>query len=324
MTSVLGIDGGGSKTVCVLMDETGQILGRGESGPSNYQTVGIETAGNSIGNAIAQAVSQETRFIQETGFLEVSAICLGLAGVGRPEDITIVEGLAQQLQARADLPVRWAVQTAGVVICNDCIIALAGGVGKPVGIVAIAGTGSIAYGQNRLGERKRAGGWGYILGDEGGGYDIALRGLRAAVRSFDGRLGATVLTDLIVRHLGLKSAEDLVEVVYRRGWGAREIAGLAPLVGEAADAGDAVASGIIDSAAEELVEAVRAVMGAIFQADEGFEVVTAGGGWRISGLLRDRFVAKLAAIAPGAEVIWPRYEQAKGAGLLALRAIGCL
>jgi N-acetylglucosamine kinase len=315
MTSVLGIDGGGSKTVCVLMDETGKILGRGEAGASNYQTVGIETAGNSIANAIAQAVSQET------GFLEVGAICLGLAGVGRPEDITIVEGLAQQLLARADLPVRWAVPPAGVVICNDCIIALAGGVGEPVGIVAIAGTGSIAYGQNRRGERKRAGGWGYILGDEGGGYDIALRGLRAAVRSSDGRLGATVLRDLIVRHLGGKSAEDLVGVVYRRGWGAREIAALAPLVGEAADAGDAVAVGIIDSAAEELVEAVRAVMGAIFQAGEGVEVVTAGGGWRISGLLRERFAAKLAAIAPAAEVIWPRYEPAKGAGLLALRAI---
>ena len=213
---------------------------------------------------------------------------------------------------------------AGVVICNDCIIALAGGVGEPVGIVAIAGTGSIAYGQNRHGERKRAGGWGYILGDEGGGYDIALRGLRAAVRSSDGRLGATVLTDLIVRHLGVRSAEDLVGVVYRRGWGAREIAALAPLVGEAADAGDAVAVGIIDSAVAELVEAVRAVMGGIFQADEGFEVVTAGGGWRISGLLREGFAAKLAAIAPTAEVIWPRYEPAKGAGLLALRAIGCL
>ncbi|WP_017718434.1 N-acetylglucosamine kinase [Kamptonema formosum] len=317
MTSVLGIDGGGSKTVCVLMDETGKILGRGEAGASNYQTVGIETAGNSIGNAIAQAVSQET------GFLEVGAICLGLAGVGRPEDIKVVGGLAQQLQARADLPVRWAVPPAGVVICNDCIIALAGGVGEPVGIVAIAGTGSIAYGQNRRGETKRAGGWGYILGDEGGGYDIALRGLRASVRSYDGRLGATVLTDLIVCHLGVRSAEDLVGVVYRRGWGAREIAGLAPLVGEAADAGDAVAVGIIDSAAEELVEAVRAVMGGIFQEGEGFEVVTAGGAWRISDLLRERFAVSLAAIAPAAEVIWPRYEPAKGAGLLALRAIGC-
>ncbi len=314
MGCVLGIDGGGSKTVCLLMDETGQILGRGESGASNYQTVGIETAGNSIANAIAQAAASSAG-------VSVSAICLGLAGVGRPEDIRIVEGLAQQLQARADLPVRWALQPAGVVICNDCIIALAGGVGKPVGIVAIAGTGSIAYGQNRQGETKRAGGWGYILGDEGSGYDIALRGLRAAVRSFDGRLGATILTDLIVQHLGVKSAEDLVEVVYRRGWGAREIAGLAPLVGKAADAGDAVASGIIDSAAEELVEAVRAVMGGIFQADEGFEVVTTGGAWQISGSLRDRFAATLAAKAPAAKIIRPRYEPAKGAGLLALRAI---
>ncbi len=321
MGSVLGIDGGGTKTICVLADRAGQVLGRGEAGPSNYQAVGIKAAGDSIRSAILQAVIPQTQFPQEAGFLDIEGICLGLAGVGRPEDIRTVEELVKDLQEESgELPVRWSLNPGSAVVCNDCAIALVGGVGEPAGIAVIAGTGAIAYGQNRRGQTKRTSGWGYILGDEGSGYDIAVRGLRAAVRSRDGRLGETILTERIVQHLGLNSIEDLVEVIYRRGWGVKQIAAIAPVVDAAAADGDAIANTIIDEAVEELVLSTRTVIAALFEPDETFEVVTIGGVWR--GCVRSRFEMALAAIAPAARVIVPRYEPAYGAALLALRAIG--
>lgn len=319
---VLGIDGGGTKTVCVLMDAKGEVLGRGEAGPSNYQTIGIQAAGDSILRAIRIAAHSSLHAqAAHSKFFDVEGICLGLAGVGRSEDIRVVQDWVKELQLLGeDMPVRLSFNPAGVVVCNDCAIALVGGVGEPVGIVTIAGTGAIAYGQNRQGQTKRTSGWGYLLGDEGSGYDIAVRGLRAAVRSDDGRSDATILTERIIQHLGIKNLDDLIEVVYRRGWGVKQIAALAPIVDEAAVFGDAVANAIIDSAVEELVLSTRVVISALFNPEEAFEVVTMGGVWR-GASLRSRFEATLGAIAPKATVIWPRYEPAYGAALLALRAL---
>lgn len=319
MGCVLGIDGGGTKTVCVLVGRCGQVLGRGESGPSNYQVVGIKAAGNSIKNAILQAVISPSQFPKGTGKLDIEGICLGLAGVGRVEDLQRGEELVKELQECVELKEVCSLKIKRAVICNDCAIALVGGVGEPLGIAVIAGTGAIAYGQNRRGETKRASGWGYILGDEGSGYDIAVRGLRAMVRSHDGRLGKTILTELILQHLGLKSIEDLVEVVYRRGWGVKEIAALAPIVDTAAANGDAVANMIINQAVEELVLSTQTVIAALFEPDESFEVVTIGGVWR--GCVRSRFEMALKSLAPAAQVIMPRSEPAYGAALLALRSL---
>ncbi|MBW4679927.1 MAG: ATPase [Microcoleus vaginatus WJT46-NPBG5] len=334
---VLGIDGGGTKTVCILMDKTGQAIGRGEAGPSNYQTVGLEAAGNSIRDAIAQAAAP-------LGEVSVEAICVGLAGVGRSQDVQAVRGLVQQLLSSSELPVKPSLQlpsleinhqelsadhllhsqlsildSSRVIVCNDSAIALVGGVGKPVGVVIIAGTGAIAFGQNHQGQTKRASGWGYLLGDEGSGYHIAIRGLSAVVRSYDGRLGETILTERITKHLNLNSIEDLVEVIYRRGWGVKQIAALAPIIDEAAAAGDLIANNIINEAVEELVLAARVVSQALFKPEETFEVVTMGGVWRGVANLRGRFATSLAEIIPSATVIWAKHEPAYGAALLAMQ-----
>ncbi len=153
----LGIDGGGTKTVCVLMDGTANVLGRGEAGASNYQSVGLERAGLSIYDAIAEALKN---FYSGLNAVEVEGICLGLAGAGRPEDVEVLQGLLKDLQGKKELPVIWNLKESSTIICNDCEIALTGGVGEPVGVVAIAGTGAICYGRNRKGVTKRASGWG--------------------------------------------------------------------------------------------------------------------------------------------------------------------
>ncbi|MEH2242948.1 N-acetylglucosamine kinase [Nostoc sp.] len=315
MSYVLGIDGGGSKTVCILMDDLRQVLGRGEAGPSNYQSIGIEATLQSIQFAIYNAV--KTAIITNT--LKIDAICLGLAGVSRAADIEVVKGLVQELQNNKYLSINWALQPANIVIFNDALIALVGGIGQPVGIVVVAGTGSIVFGRNHQGHTKRVGGWGYILGDEGSAYKIAIAGMNAALKSADGREMSTSLIEGFKQYLDLESIEDLIEVIYRREWGVKQIAALAPVVDLAAASGDIAANSIIDDAVKELVKATSTVIDAIFSSDSVLEVVTTGSVWRGKCKMHEIFTASLVKKFPEVNVIFPRYEPAYGAGLLALQ-----
>ncbi len=311
---VLGIDGGGTKTVCVLMDRTGRIWGYGQGSAANYQTIGREAAYVGIEMAVRQATQNSL-----LGELSIQGIGIGLAGAGRPEDLQVVRGFAEQLQATPDLRLTWDLQPDSVAIAHDCEIALLGGIGQSIGIVAIAGTGSIVYGKNDRGDTQRAGGWGYLLGDEGSGYDIALQGLQAVLRAYDGRLSATTcLVRDIQTHLELNSPEELVSLVYRQGWGVKEIATIAPIVHQAAASGDAVANQIFDRAAAELALGTQVVASRLFAPEDQFEVVAIGGMWQGAANLFDRFTTRLAKTLPNAHAIFPRHEPAYGAGLMAL------
>ncbi|MEH1820989.1 MAG: BadF/BadG/BcrA/BcrD ATPase family protein [Nostoc sp.] len=280
-----------------------------------FNTFGIEATLQSIQSAIYNAV--EAAII--TNSVNIDAICLGLAGVGRAADIKVVKRLVQELQNNKSLPINWALQPANIVICNDALIALVGGIGQPVGIVVAAGTGSIVFGRNHQGDTKRVGGWGYILGDEGSAYKIAIAGMNAGLKSYDGREISTSLIEDFKQHLDLESIEDLIEVIYRRGWEVKQIAALAPVVDFAAASGDIVANIIIDDAVKELVKATSTVIHAIFTADSALEVVTTGSVWRGRCKIHERFSASLIKKYPNVNVIFPRYEPAYGAGLLALQ-----
>ena len=321
MSYVLGVDGGGSKTICILMNRSGQVIARGEAGASNYQSIGIEAAKKSIETAIKTSLTTSD-FTQN---IEIEAICLGLAGVGRPKDIEVVKNIVRdlqniELQKSKLLPIIWNLQRQNIIICHDALIALVGGIGHDVGIVVAAGTGSIVFGRNSRGETKRVGGWGHILGDEGSAYKIAIAGMQAALKAYDGREIHSCLLEDFQRHLELANFEDLVDVIYRRGWDVKKIAALAPIVDRAAAKGDRVANKIIDDAVQELVKATSTVIEAIFQPGEALEVVTTGSMWRSWGM-RERFVNTIIESFPGVEVILPRFEPAYGAGLLALKSV---
>jgi N-acetylglucosamine kinase len=319
MNCVLGIDGGGSKTVCLLMGDTGKVLGRGEAGGANYQSIGITAAQTAIQSAIHQAVVEGLKQIED---INVTAICLGLAGVSRPQDIEVVQGIVVLLQNHNYmLPITWALSPSRIVICHDALIALMGGVGDAVGIVVAAGTGSMVFGRNHQGYSHRVGGWGYILGDEGSAYKIAVCGLQAALKAYDGRGMLTSLVENFQEHLGIENIENLIEVVYRRGWGVKEIAALAPIVDRAAIAGDIVANHIIEQAVAELAIATSTVSDRVFNPSEVVEIVTTGGVWQAQCNLRDKFVKYITHKYPLAKVIYPRHEPAYGAGLLALKQL---
>jgi len=254
---ILGLDGGGSKTLALLADATGRVLGRGTSGSSNYQNIGAEAAWAALDGAIAAAFADTCTCTKPQVQCRcagrspgpLAAVCLGLAGVDRPEDRTLFEG--------------WAAERFGgapVVIANDAELVLAAGTPDDWGVAVISGTGSIVFGRHPSGKMARAGGWGHILGDEGSGYAIGIAALRAVMCAFDGRGPQTALTAAVLAHWGLSAPPDLVGRVYREDVGATDIAGLARLVDAAAGAGDAVARGILHAAGRDLAITVAAVV----------------------------------------------------------------
>ncbi len=310
---VLGIDGGGTKTIAVLMDDRRRILGCGEAGSANYQTVGLEAAYFAIETAISKAVMSFPD-------VEINGIGLGLAGAGRAEDRAAIASLIDRLQSRSILAMRWSLVPSGIAILPDCEIALAGGLEKEVGIAIIAGTGSIVWGCNAAGDTYRVGGWGYLLGDEGSGYDIARKALQAVMRSRDGRAPKTVLADLVCQQLQLQNLDELIPLVYRGGWGTKDMASLSFLVDRAARENDGVAIDILTVAARELHLATTTTIAALFSPQEAIEIATVGGVWR-SHILRDRYCELMGHSHPRANAIVPRQDPAWGAAYLALQAI---
>lgn len=243
-TYYLGVDGGGSKTLAVIVDAQGRERGRGCAGSANYVAVGLEQALQNIYSAVQQAS------IDVPCSLPLSKAWLGLAGIDRPSDSTLLTFHLREL-------------SSSVLVTNDAELLLSV-LGREAGVVLIVGTGSIALARDQYGTITRVGGWGHILGDEGSGYDIGRRGLQAAVRAADGRGKPTLLLALILQHWHLSIAEDIIDVVYAVDDKAK-IAQVAPCVTHAARQGDQVALSIIEQAADELALLVQTVMPPISQ-----------------------------------------------------------
>jgi len=238
MIYALGVDGGGSKTLAVVVDASGNECGRGLAGSSNYAAVGISQAMYAIRSALEEAV-------QMAGCtLPLQAAWLGLAGIDRSGDYDI---LFPHLQCIAKI----------VHLTNDAELVLSG-LPEGVGIALIAGTGSIALGRDRHGTIVRAGGWGHIVGDEGSGYDLGRHCLQAVAKAADGRGQWTALVEHVLSHWDLNSASDIIGRVYP-DCDKATIASLSTLVFMAARDGDEVASSIVKDAAYELALAAMAV-----------------------------------------------------------------
>ncbi len=234
----LGVDGGGSKTLAVIVDAQGRERGRGHAGSANHTGVGLEQALHNISAAVQQAASEVPCSLPLTN------AWLGLAGIDRPADATL---LGSHLRKLASL----------VLVTNDAELLLSA-LNQQAGVVLIVGTGSIALARDLEGNVTRVGGWGHILGDEGSGYDIGRRGLVAAVRAADGRGQTTLLLDLILQHWQLHTAQDLIDAVYTVDNKAK-IAQVATYVTSAAQQGDTVALEIVEQAADELALLVQTV-----------------------------------------------------------------
>lgn len=295
---IVGIDGGGTRTVGILTTETGEHLTQVESGPSNYHVVGEAETRTVLGNVIGEL--REKAGIPSTASIR---FCLGMAGLGRAEDRKIIGRICDELGISGNR-----------ILTHDAHIALVGGTEKQHGVIVISGTGAIVYGINADGKDARASGWGYLLGDEGSGYDIAIKGLRAVVRAADGRDGSTALTTRILNELKLNAPDELIRWAHTASRGT--LAQLSEVVFDTARAADPIAEQIVNHATDELICAANSVIKQL-EFDGTFHVVLSGGNLIHQPMFSDKLRHRFAKIQPKASVQLPKHEPAYGAVLLA-------
>lgn len=327
MKYFIGVDGGGSQTRAVVVNDTFQVVGRGEAGPSNHYVVGLPAAAANCRQAGDAALLDAGRIEPQLRRDAIAAWGLGLAGVRREGDASLMRA---QLAPLVGVP---------FVLDHDAAIAQSGAFGGDEGIVLSAGTGAICFGVDEDGARFFADGWGPMLGDEGGGYWIGQEALRAVCRAADGRGPRTRLSAPILNALNVPDCDALVQRVYASGFERERVARLAQIVFDTANAGGGVSASIRERAVSHLASSVEAVVRALmtraretaapqqpapreiaiclrgglmdddhFRAAVGYDI-----GQRMVNLKRDYWPIE------GWRIVKPQYEAAVGAALMALK-----
>ena len=296
---VLGIDAGGTKTVCQLANDRGETLAEARRGGANLQAVGELEVEKVLHDVMEEAIGDRN--------ITPAAICLGIAGVDRPGDAQVVRAIMKRIGYKAR-----------IIVVNDALVALeAGAPGQP-GVVIIAGTGSIAYGRNANGEAARAGGWGFVLGDEGSGYWIGRSAIRAVLREADRRGPETKLTPLLLKHFQVNRPQDIIHEVYQGQLRPTTIAALAKCVNTAFTEGDAVAIGILRACADQLESFGMSVANRLELVGTPIPFILSGGIFRAVPWLHEELERRLPLASPKSVVKLLDIEPACGAVLLAL------
>ncbi|GAA2915286.1 N-acetylglucosamine kinase [Actinoplanes cyaneus] len=300
----LGVDGGGTKTAFCLIDDDGAIVATTRTAGIHYLASGIDI----IEPLLAEGV---TRVCAQAGIT--------------PEAITYAFfGIPCHGEVLSDVPKldalpRAVLGTDRYRCGNDMICGWAGSLGAADGINVVAGTGSIAYGEN--GDRRsRTGGWSELFGDEGSAYWVAVRGLNAFSRMSDGRLPRGPLAGILRTALGLTDDLEAVDVVMNRWQGDRaKIAALSTVVSEAADAGDTVCAAILRDAGRELAAMVDAEARALrFPGHQQIPVSYSGGMFTCPPLL----AAFRQSLTGRYDLREPLFPPDHGAALYAARLAG--
>ena len=297
MKLFLGVDGGQSSTRALVGDESGRVIGAGRGGPCNHvgKAEGRERFLRAVGASLREAGFEGAEF---------EAACLGFSG-----------GAADK-----DAYVRELIKAKRYVVTHDAFVALMGATAGEPGVVAIAGTGSIAFGRNREGKTARAGGWGYVFGDEGGGFDLVRQSLRAVLRHEEGWGPKTGLRDALMASAGATSANDLLHRFYTDDYPRERVAAFSKLVDRVARDGDLVAREIVLAAAQQLATIAAAVRAQLFDGNTACSISYLGGVFR-SEILLDRY-RMLMELTGGNLVAEPVYGPAAGALIEAYRAGG--
>ena len=292
---VVGIDAGGSKTRAFAVDRDGAVVGRGAGGGANLLS-SPDPAG-SIAAALAESL----------GSAKPDAIVLSCSGGDRPADREKGRAILTQLVG----------PNVRIDVTHDAIAALYAGNPAGCGVVLISGTGSIAFGRNDEGDERRAGGWGYLIGDEGSAVWLGLEGLRAAAHHADGRGAGTAITAHLLGELGVDSFMEVIPQLYGRPHPAPAILASVRAVGRAAAEADAIAVSIVQRGAHALARAAS-VVAAELRLGDG-PVYLAGGAFESLPSLERAVRGELLAMLPRATVEPVSEEPAMGAARLAMR-----
>ncbi|MCZ6776973.1 MAG: hypothetical protein O7D34_11005 [Ignavibacteria bacterium] len=243
---VLGVDGGGTKSIGLISDDLGNILARRMGEAANANVVGVDTAAKNLFQLINMCC-EDIRCRPD----ELRSILFGLAGAGREENRRRVQEAVETLFENEGLKVR------PISIETDARVALEGAFGSGPGVAIIAGTGSIVIGKTQRGDVLTVGGWGRLLGDEGSGYYIGREALKAVMLHYECRGDSGKLRELLTHKYNWSSREQIIGAVYQENF---DVASLAPVVLEAAADHDVVSQNILQSAATHLVEQARVIV----------------------------------------------------------------
>ena len=300
---VVGVDGGTTKTIALVADEQGHVLGAGRGGNSNWTGPDVEKPMRVVVATVREALDQAGL----TGD-DIALGVFGLAGADWPEDhdrrqaVLARSGVAQQ-----------------VIVKNDAVVGWRAGTQQRYGVVIAAGTGSNTCITTPDGREWC---YGYYV-DEGGSWSLAHKAIQAVLREEDGRGSPTALTGIVLNVLGYPSAEAMLRASIAGGLDAELIVSLCPLVFDAAHAGDEVAAEIIVGHGQALAEYATAAIRRFEMQGLEFDVVLCGSVFKGEGpLLIDTITQAVHQVAPRTHIVRARAEPAVGGVLLAYDALG--
>jgi len=298
MALFLGIDGGGTKTHCIVGDEH-DVLGVGSAGASKVNRVGEAEAGKALHSAIQQAC--DSAHVQPS---DITTAVVGIAGASRIEVSETVNRLVAELVG------------GEITVVGDMAVAHESAFRGGPGVIVIAGTGSIAYGRNERGDTARAGGWGSLVSDEGSGDWIGRAAVAATLRAYDS--GATTLLNAVVMNTWhLATRDDIARLASAER--PPDFAALVPEVLGVAEAGDIVARDILIRAGAELAELARIVLRRLWPQPQAAMVGMVGGVFANSFLIQQIFQNTVRAERPAVTVRFTAVDPVMGALSMARR-----
>jgi N-acetylglucosamine kinase-like BadF-type ATPase len=309
--AVIGVDVGNSKTDVAVVASDGTVLAARRGPTVSHQQVGEAGAAAGLGRLVDEALAAAG--IARDGRLVAHVVACSAAGADFEADIRLIARGIRGLGLAPD-----------EIVTNDCDAGLRAGTNRHWGVVVICGSGMNCLGRNPRGHEARFAALGELSGDWGGGGAIGEAGLAAAVRAWDGRGPATMLTQTVPAHFGVANPASLSLALYRERVPWRRHREISPLVFAAAEAGDAVARGIIDRQADEAVAWATAAIRRTRLQRLDPDVVLAGGVFRAEDpLFYARIEAGVRAVAPRARLVRLGMPPVVGAALIGLdRVLG--
>lgn len=307
-TLYIGIDGGGTKSAAVLINENGDILKEFTGGPSNYQAVGLSAALQNL-KEVYQNLLEKWPEEQVISFLS-------LAGIDTRHDQSVWQETLSSHPYFGEHD-----HFPKISVENDVLAALRMATDRQDAIAVISGTGSACFGRNAKGDTAKSSGMKQILADQGCGYDIGLRTLKQITKELDGRANRSLLTQLFFEKYEISTLEELHDLVYgsdlTSAWDKSKIGEVALLAQDAAKSGERWVLGMADDQVAELILMVDAVVDRLGFGNKGFDVAVVGNVLKNFTAIHDGFYGQVQSKYPQAVFCEPSMSPALAAAHLA-------
>ncbi len=296
----IGMDGGGTKTKCVVTDENLTVIYESKGNASNFLIQGVEKVSDMISELITEAVTE-----LKIKFEDINGFVIGTTGAGRRTDAENLEkGISESFFNKE-------IKIKKIRVESDARVALEGAFAGNPGSILIAGTGSIMFGKDKEGNIHRVGGFGRFLGDEGSGYSIGKKGLIALSKCFDGRGRNTLLKEIIAEEFKITDTSELITEIYKNNF---DIASVTPSVIRAAEKGDPICISILEEESTELILHLKSMYAKLKEDIMNLSLI--GGTITTENLYAKIFNAKVDELK-NVKIILPIFEPAIGAALMA-------